>query len=262
MQSGCIINLGPRPAQMDLMTPFRFARRMTSGPGRKECYEAYRGHLWNLHARHSPDKVVYARLRGTLGMRLSLRDSVISKSVFVTGTFEDLELDYICRTVKTGMTVIDVGANIGVHTLTLANCVGAGGGKVHSFDPSGAFERLHENVDFNYFQDRVTLNRCAVGEKDGTLRLTKVEPGCEGFISRGTPNLESFTPSGYFEVPMVTLDSYAASRNLHQIDFLKVDIEGGEPFVFAGATNLLEARAIRHVMFEVNESCLSSLGYT
>src|ERR1022692_3206076 len=104
MQSGCIINLGPRPAQMDLMTPFRFARRMTSGPGRKECYEAYRGHLWNLHARHSPDKVVYARLRGTLGMRLSLRDSVISKSVFVTGTFEDLELDYICRTVKTGMT--------------------------------------------------------------------------------------------------------------------------------------------------------------
>jgi FkbM family methyltransferase len=209
----------------------------------------------------SLDKPVYGKLRGNLRMRLNLRDSVISKSVFVSGEFEGAELDYICRTVAPGATVVDVGANIGTHTLTLANCIGPNGGRVHSFDPSEAFDTLTENIELNHFQDRVTLNRCAAGEKNGTLRLAKVAAGSEGYISRGTPSLESFTATGYFEVPMVTLDSYAASHNLPQIDFLKVDVEGGEPFVFAGAQKLLEARAIRNVMFEVNEFCLSSMGF-
>jgi FkbM family methyltransferase len=246
---------------MDLKTPFRFVRAITSRSGRRRYYEAYRNHLWNYMCGVSLDEPVYGKLRGNLRMRLNLRDSDISKAVFVTGVFESAELDYICRTVGPGATVVDVGANIGTHTLTLANCIGRSGGGVHSFDPSEAFDILTENIHLNHFQDRVTSNRCAVGEKDGTLQLAKVVAGCEGYISRGTPSLKSFTTAGYFEVPMVTLDSYAASHNLHQIDFLKVDIEGGEPFVLAGAQDLLKGRAIRNVMFEVNERCLSSLGF-
>lgn len=186
-------------------------------------------------------------------MRVSLLDQGISQSVYVTGAYELGELQLIRRVVQPGMIAVDVGANIGVHTLILAERVGSSG-VVHSFEPSAAFERLEENVRLNQFEARVRLNRCALGAKSGMLKLAHCTPGYEAFSSAGTPLLGS--DGRTFDISMDALDSYARKNGISSIDFLKVDVEGFEPQVFQGAGYLLSQRAIRYIMFEFNEACL------
>ncbi len=199
------------------------------------------------------------RLQGGLRMRISSSDQWVSRAVFVNGVFEPAELDFIRRHVTPGMTVFDVGANIGVHTLTLAAAVGPTG-VVHAFEPSRAFDLLMQNVALNDLGGRTRLNRCAVGRANGSLTLVQCKPGCEAFTSHGGPLRPEFDTGERFEVPMISLDTYAHLNGLDRVDFLKVDVEGSEPDVVRGAAGLLARHAIKLVMFEVNETCLANSG--
>jgi FkbM family methyltransferase len=157
------------------------------------------------------------------------------------------------------MIAVDVGANIGAHTLTLANCVGSEG-RVHAFEPTRVFDTLAYNVSQNGFGERVTLNHCAVGADDGTTRLMSCKPGFELFTSRGIPLVPEASTGEYVDYPVTTLDSYARSHRLDNIDFLKVDVEGSEELVFRGCAGLLAGRAIGCIMFEFNDVCMARNG--
>src|SRR5207247_1369105 len=86
-----------------------------------------RARRWDL-ASHSPEEVLLdCRLESGPRMRVSAWDPVIARAVYIEGVFEPNELSFIGETVKPGMTVIDIGANIGVHALTMAQCVGSTG---------------------------------------------------------------------------------------------------------------------------------------
>ena len=63
-----------------------------------------------------------------------------------------------------------------------------------------------------------------------------------------------------FEVTVETLDHYTMMNNIQHIDFMKIDTEGAERDIFRGAAKLLSTKAIQHVMFEVNETCLGNCG--
>lgn len=215
--------------------------------------------MWE-HARGRDGEIfLRCRLDGNLILRVSSLDDVISRSVYIEGTFEPNELTFIRRRVQPGMTAIDVGANIGVHALTLADCVGPNG-RVHAFEPSEAYSRLMENIRLNHFMSRVHLNKCALGATSGTLSLLRCLPGKEAFTSRGTPLFEQFATGESFEVSMVSLDEYSAEHNIERIHFLKLDVEGSEPNVLRGATSLLARCAIDWIMLEVNEACLTNCG--
>src|SRR5581483_10938783 len=115
--------------------------------------------------------------------------------------------NFIRGYVKPGMICVDVGGNIGAHTLTMAKCAGQNG-RVHSFEPTRVFETLSYNVRQNGFASRVVLNNCAVGEKDGTIRLLTCKPGLELFTSRETPLVPEASTGEYAEYPLITLDTY------------------------------------------------------
>jgi FkbM family methyltransferase len=202
---------------------------------------------------------LHRKLAGRLPMRISARDQVISRSIFSTGEWEPLELGFIRQYVKPGMTAVDVGANIGAHTLTMADCVGASGA-VHCFEPTPVFETLRHNVSRNGFGSRVILNNCAVGAAEGVAKFGVCKPGYELFTSRGVPLADDCSTGESVEYPMTTLDAYARKAGLERIEFLKVDVEGGEVDVFRGASGLLRAGAIDCILFEVADACLRSTG--
>lgn len=137
---------------------------------------------------------------------------------------------------------VDVGANVGA--FTLAFCA-AGFKTVHSFEPvPETYCRLSRNVIGNGLYPRVVLNCCALGEVEGYAPM---------HVSRSAPALARLVDSPgdrTITVPVTTLDLYAATHGLREIDFLKVDVEGHEPAVLAGAVHQLQSQRIKMILFE------------
>ena len=244
---------------MNLETPIRLLRAMPSSEGRAVYRQALRAWLWGWAGRLPWALRWNATLSGTSRIRLNARDQVISRTIFSTGEWEPGELQFIRSYVKPGMVVMDVGANIGVHTLTMAQSVGANGA-VHSFEPTVVFETLQYNVRQNGFGGRVHLNHCAVGAAEGTLQLLACKPGYELFTSEGTPLVPEVATGQYVNYPMTALDVYVRQQGLGHIDFLKVDVEGAEDLVLEGARGLITRGAVGCILFELNEVCMNNNG--
>ena len=134
---------------------------------------------------------------------------------------------------KPGMTVVDVGANIGYTTLTLAHAVGPEG-YVYAFEPSSrAYRSLHRNLALNKY-DWVQARRAACGDSAGEGQL---------HVARVSTEYSSLTPISMHTrvepVPVVRLDDCVA-----QAELVKVDTEGAEWQVLRGATSLLQSRPV------------------
>jgi FkbM family methyltransferase len=248
-----------RTEPMNLQTPLRVFRALGETASRRRYRSALRDRVWRGLASLPFSVTLNATLRDSLRIRINSRDTVISRSIFATGEWEPAELDFIRTNVKPGMVAVDVGANIGAHTLTLAQCVGAHG-RVHAFEPTRVFDTLSHNVRQNGFTDRTKLNHCAVGDRDGTIRLLSCKPGLELFTSREIPLVPEASTGEYADYPLVTLDSYASMNHIDSIDFLKVDVEGAEELVFRGCAGLFARKAIGCIMFELNEVCMTGVG--
>jgi FkbM family methyltransferase len=193
-------------------------------------------------------------------IRLDLED-YIQRGIFYDA-WEAPELAFVRSILRPGDVVVDVGANVGIFTLTAAHAVGAGG-QVHAFEPVPAnFERLAENVSRNALSN-VLLNQVAVGSAAGETQLG-LEPEMEltsgkrmsGFFTVGS-TLRQVT------VPVVSLDKYAADHlQGRPVRFLKIDVEGYEPEVLRGMRTLLGTHRVDTVMIEVSVYALRKAGAT
>ncbi len=110
------------------------------------------------------DKIVATR-RG-LHYELDLSEG-IDLAVYLFGAFEPSTWAALAKHVKPGMTVLDIGANIGSHTLHLANLVGAAG-RVYAFEPTAfAYAKLLRNLSLNpVLARRVVAQQCFLIGKD------------------------------------------------------------------------------------------------
>ena len=161
----------------------------------------------------------------------------VSQNIFLFGVFEPQEAKWFYRTVKTGMTIIDVGANIGQYTLLAADRV-KDSGKVISFEPAQEnFEILQRNVHLNKFDDRVKIIKSAVGSTIGTCEFVLTSDGGSNFISQNSSN---GSMSKRVIVPCLTLDSFISCQNFEKIDLIKIDAEGADFEVIKGARKMLE----------------------
>lgn len=149
--------------------------------------------------------------------------------------------------VRPGSVVADVGAYIGLYTVALAKRVGASG-KVHAFEPDPAtFRKLQHHIKINGVQSRVSLSRCAVGDKNESASFTS------GRDSQSHLSLGHLPQEGQKQttVQVVTLDAVLQGS---PVDVMKVDVEGFEEHVLRGASQLLadERRAPRVIFIEVH----------
>jgi FkbM family methyltransferase len=158
---------------------------------------------------------------------------------FITpGLCEFDEMGFVLHFIRPNELFVDIGANVGAYTV-LASAVRAA--RSISFEPSpSTFHYLLKNVALNEIGDRVRAVNAALGKSKGEIRLTQ-NLGTENFVC---PNAQG--GDGVI-VPLRRLDDEI--RNEPPM-LIKVDVEGFEADVFAGAMNTLCSSSLTAMVIE------------
>jgi FkbM family methyltransferase len=164
------------------------------------------------------------------------------------GVYERELVALFKRTLKPGMTVLDVGANVGYFSAIAAALVGSGG-SVHAFEPvPESFTRLQRNLsNFRWCH----AYPFAVGDVTGLAKIhfNEQELGWASLFNDN--NLACAT-----DAQAISLDAWMIQQGLRGLNLLKIDVEGGEYRVLQGAGRML--RDFRPVVTaELNCVCLS-----
>lgn len=179
-------------------------------------------------------------------------NELIDSSIYYEGCFEPPTTQLINRYVRQGMTVIDVGANMGCHTLRMAKLVGEKG-RVIAFEPmSWPAAKLQRNIELNGFENIVV-------ERIGLSNARKREENVY-FRTSWTLNGGSAPDSMKAEsINLVTFDEYAKENNIERIDFLKIDVDGYEYKVIQGVQETLK-RDMPLILIELGSYTLRNAG--
>ncbi len=195
-------------------------------------------------------------LRGTLRGRRWLPAAGGKVLRVLLGTYEEEQTRLFRAMVRPGHTVLDVGAHVGYYTLLASELAGVTGQVV-------AFEPDPDNVRF--LERHVRLNRCVnVTVERAAVAASDGEASFERGSGTGTGHLGA---AGDLTVRTLALDAYVRRHGLRP-DVVKIDVEGAEAEVLAGAESML--RTVRPTLFlsthgrEPNRTCrlfLDRLGY-
>jgi FkbM family methyltransferase len=155
------------------------------------------------------------------------------------GLHEPDDMGFVLHALKPGELFADVGANVGSYSV-LALATGA---NAVAFEPvPRTFRDLRENVEANHALERVDLRNEAVGAEGGELKFTSSHDAMNHVVSAGESSTHTVT------VPVVTLDSALGDR---VPVVMKIDVEGYEGAVLAGATRTLSDPRLLGVVMEI-----------
>ncbi len=167
----------------------------------------------------------------------------------MNGEFESSELLFVQEFLRPGMTVLDIGAHHGLYTLLAAKKVGASG-RVIAFEPSPRERgRLSKNVQFNRMTN-VQIEACALGATTSRVELYLADYGND-WCNSLKPPVEGAPKTVVVDV--CSLDDVIARLALKEIDFLKLDIEGGKLAALKGAAALLASSKRPVILIEVQD---------
>lgn len=159
-------------------------------------------------------------------MIFNSNDIYIGGALELYGESHQIELQFLSQIVKPGHCVVDVGANIGVHSLFFAQAVGAKG-TVVAFEPQRVcHQMLVTNMTLNG-QVNCLLNLEALGAAPGDVRVPRVDINQRYDFGGVAVNAEVEGE----RVRMITLDSVG----LKACQLIKIDVEGDEREVLRGA---------------------------
>ena len=140
--------------------------------------------------------------------------------------------------------VLDIGANIGNHTLAFATRAHA----VHAFEP---IPHLYAVLDGNVTRNGLThvrTHNLALSDHAGTATINMVNAGNYG-ASSFDKRSEGTTP---VDVTLTTGDGFVAAHGIARIDFVKIDVEAHEVFVLRGLMQTLQ-RDLPFITMEWND---------
>jgi FkbM family methyltransferase len=166
-------------------------------------------------------------LVGTKLLTVDLRDDVIAFHLVFRRTWEPNETALVERIVRPGDRVVDIGANIGYYSTLCGGIVGAGGCVLAiEADPANA-ALCEKNLTQNGLDGTVSVVRAAAGPA-GASALLYASPNNFGAHTLVKPDREAQT----IRVDVVPVDELVAAWP--RVDFIKIDVEGYEPYVFEG----------------------------
>lgn len=141
--------------------------------------------------------------------------------------YETEELDFLRKNVlKPGMVILDIGANIGNHTVYFGSVCRAA--SIHSFEPVRDFyDILCRNVSLNGLNDVVKTHNIALGKDTGKARIRLFRPQ-----ELGSTQIEAGEDG---DMDIKRLDDF----RFDQIDFIKIDVEKSEYDLLLGAEKTL-----------------------
>jgi FkbM family methyltransferase len=160
----------------------------------------------------------------------------------------------IHQTVRPGMVVVDIGANIGYITRELAYAVGPTG-KVLAFEPNPQIFAILERNMRHYPQ--VQIFPFAIGERESELelRFSRNQTGRASFYAVDNSATESVV------VKIRPLIQVLSEKGVTHVDFLKIDVEGAE--ISALSTLTIESKLLPMVIIaEFNPTCQLASGHS
>jgi FkbM family methyltransferase len=177
-------------------------------------------------------------------IRVDIRDSVIGRTLWLEGGYEDHLLDVVSHLDLAGSTCLDIGANIGLYSLALSQAVGAGGG-VFAFEPERHnYGLLQANLRLNR-ADNVAAENLALGEINGCARLAV------NAVNYGDHHVALGGEGASQEIPVSRVDEYLKGHDSPHVRFVKIDVQGYELHVLRGMTATLRDNPRLIVQVEV-----------
>lgn len=132
---------------------------------------------------------------------------------------------------RPGFRVLDIGANIGAHTLRMAKSVGPNG-IAYAFEPTSyAFDKLSRNIALNSTFP-IRPFRLALSNRNESNKTIN-------FRSSWQTNGSSI--SGTCSVDFIRLDDWCEQHGVTHIDMIKIDVDGNEFPVFDGGRKLISS---------------------
>jgi len=141
------------------------------------------------------------------------------------------------KNIKPGMTVMDLGANVGYVSLLMASLVGSKG-KLYAIEPDPAnFKLLLMNIELNKFKGRTVCCEIAMSDTIGEVNF---------YAGMRASNLGSLIKHGKTvqkpqKVKCDTMTNFFEKRGEFP-EFIKMDLEGGEVQVLAGMYNIMKTK--------------------
>jgi FkbM family methyltransferase len=190
-----------------------------------------------------PDKGIFSR-RGVV-YELDLSQG-IDFAIYLGGMFERSTAVALAKLTEPSSLVLDIGANIGAHTLHLANLVGPNG-RVMAFEPTDfAFRKLRRNLDLNPpLASHVEAFHCFLTSSDGASVPNAIYSSWPLAVEAGLHAKHLGREMQTDSAEARSLDSILNERADRKVQLVKLDVDGFECDVLRGATAMLrDARPI------------------
>jgi FkbM family methyltransferase len=210
--------------------------RTGSGSGARVAPEAHLSELYSFPPIYGAAKCRYGQ------MVYPAKDEYVGRSLALYGEFSEGEAEVFKQLVNEGDGVVEVGANLGAHTLLLARLAGPKGA-VLAFEPQPVlYQTICANLALNNITN-VRVERLGLGNRTQTLHIPVLDYGAKhnfgglslDLVDKGEP------------VQVRRLDSYGLAR----CTFIKIDVEGMEQQVLEGGSSTIHG--LRPTLYVEND---------
>lgn len=176
-------------------------------------------------------------------------DRCVCWFIRLVGRWDSNEKRVVEKLIQRDFKIVEVGANFGVYTLKMAELVGPRG-KIYAFEANPHVSKyLKMSINMNSLSDIITVYEKAAGEREG-----------EAYLSFGTANiggghLIANPTDSSVKTSIVPLDKILLNE---QIDVLKIDAEGYEGKILAGAKKIIERNPSLILIMEWDQALLKA----
>lgn len=169
--------------------------------------------------------------------------------IFMNGSYEEEWISYISKLVKDKV-FLDIGANIGIYSLSLFKSAR----QTFAFEPENeTYARLVNNIKVNSITNIKTVKKAVTNKKTSKLTL---------YINKenmGLSSLKIAYNEGKQIIQATNLDAFIKEQKITKIGLIKIDVEGSELDVLAGAPNTL-SKLGPPILIELNGLILKPMG--
>jgi FkbM family methyltransferase len=186
----------------------------------------------------------------------------VSTEIILHGAYEKYELkaleNFVFSHLNKNSCCLDIGANIGNHSCTFSNSFS----KVYSFEPNPPVRYV---LQANTYGKNIEVIDCGLSNKAGTIHFK------QNFSNLGASHIVDNESASDISIDIDTLDSVVKERDISNVSFVKIDVEGHEAQVLAGGENFFKKEkpiiALEAIFLKFPEeakevmSTLETLGY-
>ena len=162
--------------------------------------------------------------------------------LLITGIYEHKIVRFLNANIKAGDTYFDIGANIGALGLPIVKNNPAV--KYIAFEASPiVFDYLKENFRINGITNFELYNNAVHEDDNQSMKFYQFE-------KYGKCSLAPTFTEEHILVNSISLDTFCTNKNINKINWIKIDVQGFELFVFKGLKQLLQNKKVENILFE------------